>query len=223
MSVADTTQALFISPETGKRLPVGRRKDTAGALRAPQLRAPFQPTVRPTERCPKARSASQAVYHDGRPPPVRRNPARRAQPPPRRHLLNAAGGRPSQVLGCGLARLPPGVSVMLQRYQSPECAREAGQMSESAGNDRSTRRGAELLHKDSSGVTSAGCPGFPPSGLALPSRYRARTPAARHVLKDERAEADHMGGQRCRLSCVESGPAARSCGPTHACGGAGRR
>ena len=139
------------------------------------------------------KSASQAVYHDGRPPPVRRNPARRAQPPPWRHLLNAAGGRPSQVLGCGLARLPPGVSVMFQRYQSPECAREAGQMSESAVNDRSTRRGAELLHKDSSGAASAGCPGFPPSGLALPSRYRARTPAARHVLKDERAAADHIG------------------------------
>ena len=179
--------------------------------------------MRPTERCPKARSASQAVYHDGRPPPVRRNPARRAQPPPRRHLLNAAGGRPSQVLGCGLARLPPGVSVMFQRYQSPECAREAGQMSESAGNDRSTRRGAELLHKDSSGAASAACPGFPPSGLALPSRYRARTPAARHVLKDERAEADHMGAHRRRKGWVESGPAARSCGPTHACQGVDRR
>ena len=62
-----------------------------------------------------------------------------------------------------------------------------------------------------------------PSGLVLPSRYRARTPAARHVLKDERAEADHMGGHRRRLSCVESGPAARSCGPTHACQGVGCR
>ena len=179
--------------------------------------------MRPTERCPKARSASQAVYHDGRPPPVRRNPARRAQPPPRRHLLNAAGGRPSQVLGCGLARLPSGVSVMFQRYQSPECAREAGQMSESAGNDRSTRRGAELLHKDSSGVTSAGCPGVLLSAWAQLCRSCPRWPAARHVLKDERAEADHMGGQRCRLSCVESGPAAWSCGPTHACQGVGRR
>ena len=44
-----------------------------------------------------------------------------------------------------------------------------------------------------------------------------------HVLKDERAEADHMGGHRCRLSCVECGPAARSCGPTHACQGVDRR
>ena len=43
------------------------------------------------------------------------------------------------------------------------------------------------------------------------------------TVKDERAEADHMGGQRCRLSCVEAGPAAWSCGPTHACEGAGRR
>ena len=185
--------------------------------------APFQPAVRPTERWPKARSASQAVYHDGRPPPVRRNPARRAQPPPRRHLLNAAGGRPSQVLGCGLARLPPGVSVMFQRYQSPECAREAGQMSESAGNDRSTRRGAELLHKDSSGAASAACPGVLLSAWAQLCRSCPRTPAGKVCTEDWRAEADHMGAHRRCLSCVASGPAARSCGPTHACQGVVRR
>ena len=45
----------------------------------------------------------------------------------------------------------------------------------------------------------------------------------RRALKDERAEAAHMGGQRCRLSCVECGPAAWSCGPTKACQGVGRR
>ena len=45
----------------------------------------------------------------------------------------------------------------------------------------------------------------------------------RRVLKDERAEANHMGGHRCRLSCVECVPAAWSCGPTHACQGVGRR
>jgi len=57
----------------------------------------------------------------------------------------------------------------------------------------------------------------------LPSRHPARTSEARHVLKDERAAADLMGGQRCRLSCVEAGPAAWSCGPTHAYQGVGRR
>ena len=35
----------------------------------------------------------------------------------------------------------------------------------------------------------------------------------RRTLQDERADGDHMGGQRCRLSCVECGPAAWSCGP----------
>ena len=45
----------------------------------------------------------------------------------------------------------------------------------------------------------------------------------RRALKDERASADHMGGHRRRLSCVEAGPAAWSCGPTHACQGVGRR
>ena len=59
--------------------------------------------------------------------------------------------------------------------------------------------------------------------MVLPSRHPARTPAARHALKDERAAADHMGGHRCRLSCVEARPAAWSCGPTHACQGVGRR
>ena len=62
-----------------------------------------------------------------------------------------------------------------------------------------------------------------PHAWAPPDRCRARTPAVRHVLKDERAAADHMGGHRCRLSCVECGPAAWSCGPIHACQGAGRR
>ena len=57
----------------------------------------------------------------------------------------------------------------------------------------------------------------------LPSRHPARTTVARRALKDERAAADHMGGQRCRLSCVEAGPAAWPCGPTHACQGVGRR
>lgn len=45
----------------------------------------------------------------------------------------------------------------------------------------------------------------------------------RRALQDERAEAAHMGGQRCRLSCVECGPAAWSCGPNHACQGVIRR
>ena len=96
-------------------------------------------------------------------------------------------------------------------------------MSESAAFDRSAQAGAKLLHKDSRGATSTACPGVLPSGLMLPSRHTARTPAERHVLKDERAAADHMGGHRCRLSCVEAGPAAWSCGPAHACQGVGRR
>jgi len=62
-----------------------------------------------------------------------------------------------------------------------------------------------------------------PHALASLDHCRARTPAARHELKDERAEADHMDGHRCRFSCLECGPAARSCGPTHACQGVGRR
>jgi hypothetical protein len=45
----------------------------------------------------------------------------------------------------------------------------------------------------------------------------------RRTLQDERADGDHMGGQRCRLSCVECGPAAWSCGPNHACQGVIRR
>ena len=37
----------------------------------------------------------------------------------------------------------------------------------------------------------------------------------RRALQDERAEAAHMGGQRCRLSCVECGPERRGpVGPT---------
>ena len=51
-----------------------------------------------------------------------------------------------------------------------------------------------------------------------PGRRRGRACA-----EDERAAADHMGGQRCRLSCVEAGPVAWSCGPTHAYQGVGRR
>ena len=52
----------------------------------------------------------------------------------------------------------------------------------------------------------------------LPARRRGRACA-----EDDRAEAAHMGGHRCRLSCVDTGPAARPCGPTHACEGACRR
>ena len=62
-----------------------------------------------------------------------------------------------------------------------------------------------------------------PHAWAPLERCRARTPAARHELKDERAEADHMDGHRCRFSCLECGPAARSCGPTHACQGVVRQ
>ena len=117
----------------------------------------------------------------------------------------------------------PGAWAKLRRTQIRQRGRHARQMSLHASLHHPARAGAELLHKDSRGATSTTCPGVPPSDLVLPSRYCARTPATRHVLKDERAEADHMGGQRCRLSCVETGPAAWSCGPTHACEGAGRR
>ena len=45
----------------------------------------------------------------------------------------------------------------------------------------------------------------------------------RRVLKMRGRQLITLGGQRCRLSCVEAGPAAWPCGPTHACQGVGRR
>ena len=117
----------------------------------------------------------------------------------------------------------PGVWAKLRRTQPRRRGRHAAHMSLHASLHHPARTPADLLQKCPWHAVSTANPGVPPSDLVLPGRYRARTPAARHVLKDERAEADHMGGQRCRLSCVEAGPAAWSCGPTHACQGVGRR
>ena len=117
----------------------------------------------------------------------------------------------------------PGAWAKLRRPKLRRRGRHAGHRSLHASLHHPARTPADLLQKCPWHAVSTANPGVPLSDLVLPGRYRARTPAARHVLKDERAEADHMGGQRCRLSCVETGPAAWSCGPTHACEGAGRR
>ena len=117
----------------------------------------------------------------------------------------------------------PGAWAKLRCTQPRRRGRHAAHMSLHASLHHPARTPADLLQKCPWHAVSTASPGVPPSDLVFPGRYRARTPAARHVLKDERAEADHMSGQRCRLSCVETGPAARSCGPTHACEGAGRR
>ena len=117
----------------------------------------------------------------------------------------------------------PGVWAKLRRTQPRRRGRHAAHMSLHASLHHPARTPADLLQKCPWHAVSTANPGMPLSDLVLSCRFRARTPAARHVLKDERAEADHMGGQRCRLSCVEAGPAARSCGPTHACQGVGRR
>ena len=117
----------------------------------------------------------------------------------------------------------PGAWAKPRRTKLRRRGRHARQRSLTASLHHPARTPADLLQKCPWHAVSTANPGVPPSDLALPGRYRARTPAARHVLKDERAEADHMGGQRCRLSCVEAGPAAWSCGPTHACQGVGRR
>ena len=117
----------------------------------------------------------------------------------------------------------PGAWAKLRCTQPRQRGRHAAHMSLHASLHHPARTPADLLQKCPWHAVSTASPGVPPSDLVFPGRYRARTPAARHVLKDERAEADHMSGQRCRLSCVETGPAARSCGPTHACEGAGRR
>jgi hypothetical protein len=92
----------------------------------------------------------------------------------------------------------------------PERGRDAGRKSNSAVNDLPTGPRAELRHKDLRGAASTTCP---------PACNRRAAECVGHSLtatvqdvgqegvcaEDRKAGADHMGGLRCHLGCVEVG------------------